>query len=89
MAVSWNSNKYHSRGSNWFRRFGGNPPKALVERGTDENGNPFIRQVDHTVSWKGTLRRYHPRKGWKVVQAYNPHLLLNSIWVKAGFNSLY
>lgn len=65
-------------------------PKAKYERGVDQDGLPFVREVDHVRTLpSGRMVRYHPRKGWKVVQEYNPHILLNELLVKNGFNSLY
>lgn len=72
-----------------LKLFGRTVPKAKVERGVDEQGKPFIRFVDHVLTANGRDHVYSPHKGWSRVRNYMPHLLLNSIWTKAGFPSLY
>lgn len=70
--------------------FKGNVPPAPVEFDLNENGNKVnLRRVDHIRYYNGKTYRYHATKGWKPVFGFNMHNLLNSLFVKNGFGTIY
>jgi hypothetical protein len=86
MANNRNFNKLVSK---TVKFFGSVTPKELIERGVGEDGVPFVRKVDHVRFKNDRTLRYHPTRGWKLVQRYQPHYLLNNLLINNGFGNLY
>jgi hypothetical protein len=62
-------------------------PKALLDivRDPDTQRPISIRQMDHVIG----NSVYHPTKGWRKVRQYNPHTLLNDLWVGINLQPFY
>lgn len=73
-----------------IKLFKSDVPKAPVEFTKNADGVVLgFRKVQHVRTYKGKQYVYNTTKGWKKIPEYNPHTLLNSLFISAGFDSIY